>query len=163
MVVANCGWCWSAGAKKGDGIIRIRQGNNGGAGNLILSTTGSNAGKYIAFADGSGIWVKAQDDRTFRVGGKIFAKEIEVKTNVWADFVFEDTYKLKPLSEVETFIKENKHLPEVPSETEVLDKGIDVAKMDALLLQKIEELTLYMIELKKENQEMKSEIELLKK
>lgn len=64
----------------------------------------------------------------------------------WADYVFEPDYKLQKLYEVENFIKENKHLPNVPSAKEVTENGIDLAKMDATLLRKIEELTLYMIE-----------------
>lgn len=81
----------------------------------------------------------------------------------WADYVFEPTYKLAPLSEVEAFVKEHKHLPEVPSAKEVEKNGINVGDMDAVLLKKIEELTLYMIELKKENAEMKKELELLQR
>lgn len=68
----------------------------------------------------------------------------------WSDFVFASDYKLLSLDSVKTFINENCHLPGVPSADDVVKEGIDVAKMDALLLQKIEELTLYMIELKKE-------------
>ncbi len=71
---------------------------------------------------------------------------------------------------MEAFIKKNNHLPDVPSEKEVMNNGIDVANMDAILLQKIEEITLYLIEIKKENeelkkgnQELKKEIENLKK
>ncbi len=74
------------------------------------------------------------------------------------------------MKEVEAFIKKNNHLPDVPSEKEVMNNGIDVANMDAILLQKIEEITLYLIEIKKENeelkkgnQELKKEIENLKK
>jgi hypothetical protein len=83
-------------------------------------------------------------------------------TSSWSDFVFEKDYKLKTLEEVERYIQSNKHLPEVPSAKEVGENGIDVAKMDALLLQKIEELTLYLIEIKKENNEMKEKIKELK-
>lgn len=68
----------------------------------------------------------------------------------WADYVFAKDYQLKSIEEVETYINENKHLPDVPSAEEVVESGIDVAQMDALLLQKIEELTLYVIQLKAE-------------
>ncbi len=73
----------------------------------------------------------------------------------WADFVFAKDYQLKSLDEVETYINENKHLPDVPSAEEVVESGIDVAQMDALLLQKIEELTLYVIQLKAELKALK--------
>ena len=91
--------------------------------------------------------------------GKLIAREIEVTTNGWADFVFADDYELASLSEVEKFIEENNHLPNVPSEKEVTEEGLNLGDMDAILLRKIEELTLYMIELKKENQELKAAIE----
>jgi hypothetical protein len=73
----------------------------------------------------------------------------------WADYVFAKEYKLKSINELETFVKENKHLPNVPSAEEVVKEGVDMAKMDAKLLEKIEELTLYVIQQQKE-------IELLK-
>lgn len=83
-------------------------------------------------------------------------------TSDWSDFVFDDDYRLTPIEELAGFIKENKHLPDVPSATEVVENGIDLAKMDATLLQKIEELTLYVIQLQKENTTMKNEITNLK-
>jgi hypothetical protein len=73
----------------------------------------------------------------------------------WADYVFADDYALRPLSEVESFIKKNKHLPEIPSAEEVHKDGVDLAEMDAKLLQKIEELTLYVIEQQKEIERLK--------
>jgi hypothetical protein len=79
------------------------------------------------------------------VNGSIRAKEIKVNTG-WSDFVFFDSYKLRPLSEVETFIQENKHLPDVPSAAVVEKEGVNLGEMDAILLRKIEELTLYVIE-----------------
>ncbi len=85
--------------------------------------------------------------------------KVAIKTTAdWSDFVFDKNYKLKPLTEVEKFIKANKHLPNVPSAKEMVTNGNDLGKTDALLLQKIEELTLYMIELKKENEIMKKQI-----
>ncbi len=66
-------------------------------------------------------------------------------TTAWADFVFEKNYKLRPLTEVESYIQKNGHLPEVPSTQEVQTNGMNLAENDAKLLQKIEELTLYMI------------------
>lgn len=73
----------------------------------------------------------------------------------WADFVFEPTYKLTSIYDVEKYISVNKHLPGVPSASEVVESGLDVAKTDAMLLQKIEELTLYIIDLQKQIDELK--------
>lgn len=76
----------------------------------------------------------------------------------WSDFVFDDDYELKSLNEVEDYINENKHLPEIPSAEEVCKEGLDLAKMDAKLLQKIEELTLYVIQQQKEIEELKAKL-----
>lgn len=87
------------------------------------------------------------------VDGKVRATEIEVSlSSGWADYVFADDYKLSSLKEVEAYIEENNHLPNVPSADEVEENGVNLGEMDAILLRKIEELTLYMIELKKENE-----------
>lgn len=75
-------------------------------------------------------------------------------TSDWADYVFSDNYSLMPLKDVEQFVKTNSHLPNVPSAQEVVNGGIDVAKMDAKLLEKIEELTLYVIEQNKRIEEL---------
>lgn len=83
------------------------------------------------------------------VDGSIRANEIKVNTT-GADFVFEPTYKLRPLSEVETFIKTNKHLPEIAPAADMEANGLNISEMQTKLLQKVEELTLYSIELKKE-------------
>ncbi|TND03421.1 MAG: hypothetical protein FD123_3938 [Bacteroidetes bacterium] len=89
---------------------------------------------------------------------------VAVSTSIyWADYVFADDYKLRSLSEVEKFIDANNHLPEVPSACEVEEGGIDVAEMDATLLKKIEELTLYMIDQNKKLEAQQQEIEALKK
>lgn len=92
------------------------------------------------------------------VDGLLVTKRLVVQTNSWADFVFEPNYNLMPLDEVEDFIKKNHHLPNIPAEKAVLENGIDVSEMNKLLLQKVEELTLYMIELKKENELIKAKL-----
>jgi hypothetical protein len=79
------------------------------------------------------------------VNGKIRAKEVIVETAGWSDYVFADSYQLQPLAEVEQHIKTNKHLPGVPSAREVAEKGVSVGDMQAVLLAKIEELTLHVI------------------
>lgn len=80
----------------------------------------------------------------------------------WADYVFAPSYKLRPLEEVEAFVTANKHLPGIPSAEEVVKEGLDLGSMDAKLLEKIEELTLYVIDLKKDMEKMKKENEALK-
>ena len=90
------------------------------------------------------------------VNGKITAQEIEVLITGWVpDFVFEEDYTLKPLAEVEDFIKTHKHLPDVPSAQDIQNNGMNVSEMNNVLLKKVEELTLYIIELKKEIEQLK--------
>ncbi len=101
-------------------------------------------------------------DYKLEVNGTIRAKEIKVETG-WSDFVFADNYKLMPLDKLENHIKANKSLPGIPTEKEVLENGIELGEMQAKLLEKIEELTLYVIELKKENEELKNRISALEK
>jgi len=81
--------------------------------------------------------------------GKLKAKEIEVTLANWPDFVFGKDYKLPSLSEVEQFVTQNQHLPNVPSAAEVEANGVNVGEMNAKLLQKVEELTLYIIQIEK--------------
>lgn len=78
-------------------------------------------------------------------------------------YVFAKSYKLKSLQEVEDYVRENKHLPEIPSAQEIEKNGLMLAEMNMSLLNKVEELTLYMIEQQKKNKEQTSEIDALKK
>jgi hypothetical protein len=93
------------------------------------------------------------------VKGKIIANEIEVKdlANI-PDFVFKSDYKLMSLRDLDLYVKKNYHLPDVPSAEEFQKTGMNMAEMNYLLLKKVEELTLYMIELKKENDMINREI-----
>ncbi len=83
------------------------------------------------------------------VAGKINSQDVKVAVDSGADFVFEKNYELPKLDELEGFLKENKHLPQIPSEKEMLKEGLTLGEMDIKLLQKIEELTLYTIEQEK--------------
>ena len=92
------------------------------------------------------------------VFGTIRATEIKVEANgQTADFVFDSSCQLRNLQEEEAFIRENKHLPEIPSAKEMEANGVNLAEMNKLLLQKIEELTLYAIELENKVQKEKDE------
>lgn len=90
------------------------------------------------------------------VNGTIRAREIKVETANWPDYVFGDDYDLKPLSEVERYINENGHLPEIPKASEVEAEGVSLGEMNKLLLKKVEELTLHLIEKEKEVADMKN-------
>lgn len=94
------------------------------------------------------------------VNGRILAKSIKVSTNAtdWPDFVFSPEYKMLSLSDLETYIKTNRHLPDVPSAADVDEQeGVVLEEMNAILLQKVEELTLYIIDLQKQIDELRKE------
>ena len=96
----------------------------------------------------------------------ILAEKVKVAvgtTSDWSDYVFEKNYKLKSLDELEEYLSHNKHLPNIPSAEDVVKNGIDMAKMDAKLLEKIEELHLYIIQQNKEIESLKKEVLSLKK
>jgi hypothetical protein len=133
---------------------------------------------YVGQPDGSDIfWVKGNGngyflgqvgigttnpDAMLTVAGDVHSREVRVTVNAGADFVFQDNYKLRTLNEVERFIKDNKHLPDIVSAEEMTENGLELGKMDIKLLQKIEEMTLYMIDFKKEMDNMKEENQKLK-
>jgi len=96
------------------------------------------------------------------VNGTIRSKEVKVEATGWPDYVFSENYELTPLSEIKTYVAKNHHLPDVPSADQVAADGINLGEMNALLLKKIEELMLHLIEMKEENKEMKKDIEKLK-
>ena len=102
-------------------------------------------------------------DSKLAVNGTIHSKEVKVDMSGWPDYVFKKEYYLPTLDEVEKYIAEKGHLENIPSEEEVVKNGVNLGEMNAKLLQKIEELTLYMIEMKKENAEMKRRIEKIEK
>ncbi len=121
----------------------------GGAGsNMNLLTIQDNAGGEILKVRGA--------DKT------LYVRELEVRLAAFPDYVFEKDYSLMPLSELEAYITKNKHLPNVPSATEVENNGANVGGLLKIQMEKIEELTLYLIEMQKANEKMQKELELLK-
>ncbi len=91
------------------------------------------------------------------VRGKIRAEEIKVDVDAWGDFVFESEYKMKSISELEKFVRTNKHLPGIPTAAHLENNGLDLGEMQRLQMIKIEELTLYVIELQKQLNEIKAQ------
>jgi hypothetical protein len=97
------------------------------------------------------------------VNGKVLAEEIQIQnSDTWYDFVFDESYNLPTLTELDTYIKQNKHLPDVPTAEEVAENGYNLGEMNGILLKKVEELTLYVIEQQKALEAQQKEIEKLK-
>jgi len=95
------------------------------------------------------------------VNGNIRSKQVKVETANWPDYVFKKQYTLMPLSTVNTYIEQNHHLPEIPSQQEIEKDGQNLGEMNKLLLKKVEELTMYMIEKDKESKAQDQRIKAL--
>ncbi|OXA94773.1 hypothetical protein B0A66_03320 [Flavobacterium hercynium] len=116
---------------------------------------------FIALKGGSdhvGIGMAPSSTEKLSVKGKIRSEEIKVEVIVWPDYVFEDDYKIISLESLEKFIKINKHLPEVPSAKEITENGLELGEMNKVLMKKVEELTLYLIEQNKSLLDQKAQI-----
>ncbi len=115
--------------------------------------------------------VKQNDEIKLKITntGKLYAKKVVISINSFKDEVFYPDYNLMPLDSLENFVKQNYHLPDIPPEKDVVNQGLDIGQMQTLQMQKIEELTLYIIELNKqvkqlqeENKKLQQEITALK-
>lgn len=167
FVIPNLGGgAYSPLSQAGDVGIFFRNGNqNSGNAGLIIAPHNLTAGGIRIAPDGKvGIGIGLASDMTgtykLYVKDGILTERVKVAvkgTPQWADYVFDSNYKLMPLAQVENFILANKHLPDVPSAEQVVKEGIDVAEMDALLLKKVEELTLYIFDLQKQIDNLKKE------
>ena len=131
-----------------------------------LSSNKSTPRKIMYFYDGRvGIGAPPiAGSHTLYVVGGITTVEVTVKLQRdWSDYVFNENYCLKPLCELEKFVKDNKHLPDVPSAENVKEKGIELGEMNTILLKKIEELTLYVIDQNKKIEDLQSQLNTLKR
>jgi hypothetical protein len=121
---------------------------------IVCSYLPSFSNSSVSLSDNGNLGIGTTNpDEKLTVKGKIHTQEVRVDMSgpLVPDYVFAEDYKLKSLQEVEDYIKENKHLPEIPSAQEIEKNGLMLAEMNMNLLKKIEELTLYIIEMKKEN------------
>jgi hypothetical protein len=142
----------------GDQYFWMNYNNNNGNGHIGITTLANGSVEILTLDNRGYLGIgTASPQSMLSVNGIITSKEIKVTLEGWSDFVFNDDYKLKDLEEVESFINENNRLPDIPSESEVVENGVNLGEMDAKLLQKIEELTLYMIEINKEVKSLKQE------
>ncbi|WP_057937330.1 hypothetical protein [Algoriphagus resistens] len=97
-----------------------------------------------------------------QIHGTVKAKEVNVTTSGWVDYVFEDGYSLKTLEEVQEFYQSNGHLENIPTEKEVLKNGVNLSEMTVKLLEKVEELTIYLVEQNVKMKAMQAELNALK-
>lgn len=138
-------------------------GGGGGGGeayttlNANLPTVNWQSNNYYA-AGVVGIGTQPNSNWQLSVNGDIRAKEVVVESG-WSDFVFDKDYDLPTLDEVEAYIQQHGHLKDIPSAAEVKANGVGLSEINTLLLQKIEELTLYIIDMNKTVEQLESELE----
>lgn len=141
----------------GDNSLTINYGGDF-AGGVIVE------GSHLSVLERISIGTKTpSSEYRLDVKGAIRAEKIKIEIANGADFVFDGNYNLPSLNEVESYIKENKHLPEIPSEKQMQEEGLNINEFQIKLLQKVEELTLYVIQQDKEKQEQGKQIEKLQK
>ncbi len=141
--------------RSSDGYVGARLGNSyafsGYGGHLVFETNDGGGPTSlverlrITNNGNVGIGITTPQNK-LDVNGTIHSKAVNIDLNGWNDYVFKKDYQLRPLSEVKAYIDQNQHLPEIPSEQEMVKKGLDVGEMNKLLMKKVEELTLYLIE-----------------
>lgn len=135
-------------------------GGEGSSGFIVKTgTVALTSTKFIINQSGNvGIGTMTPSEK-LSVNGNISSKKSIVTQVGWSDYVFNEDYVLKPLDEIAKYVKENKHLPEIPSAKEVEQKGLDLGDSQALLLKKIEELTLYLIAQEEKNKRQDARIQ----
>jgi hypothetical protein len=138
---------------------------NGSSGGSFVIAPWANATSGIRLDSNGNVGIGTAYPGTYKlaVEGNIGARDIIVTNSPWSDYVFEPGYHLRSLSEVNSYIQANHHLPEIPSEAEVKQKGVSVSEMQSKLLAKVEELTLHMIRQENENRELRERIARLEK
>ncbi len=155
----------SAGAYGGGAGAIVFYGN-GGTMDFWISPTSTGANDPVSWGDpkmrinrAGEVGIGTTDVSGYRlsVAGNIRAEEIKVEASPWPDYVFEEDYDLRSLEETEAYIKANKHLPEIPSAKEMEAHGVQLGEMNRLLLKKIEELTLHLIQKEKEIHSLKDD------
>jgi hypothetical protein len=159
----NSAWTHGKTALYTSGTERLLINKNG---NVGISTNNPKEKFHVSgngiFSGNVGIGTEdISDGYALNVNGKIRSTEVKVYTG-WADYVFNNDYQLMPLEDVEDYIKTNKHLPGIKSAKQIESEGLDVGKTSSKLMEKIEELTLYMIDANKKIETLQKEVQKLK-
>jgi hypothetical protein len=129
-----------------------------------LPTSTTPMGFYPLGVNGGNVGIGTLTPKeTLSVNGNIRAKQVKVESANWPDYVFKKEYQLPSLQEVKAYIDQNQHLPEIPSEQQIAKEGLNLGEMNKLLMKKVEELTLYMIEMKEDIKDLQKQNKDLKK
>lgn len=143
-------------------IMITRSGSSAGnKGAMLFQTGGTTNTMYLDYTGNVGIGT-TNPQSLLAVNGTITGKQVTITQTGWPDFVFKKDYPLQPLPELEKYIHQHKHLPDIPSSKEVESKGLNLGDMEKRQMRKVEELTLYQIESEKEIALLKKDVETLK-
>jgi hypothetical protein len=151
------------GAESPTARLHVQSGGTSATANALLVTNSAGSSLLTVREGGkvligpSTVATGTHADYRLSVDGKVVAKSFVATMTGWADYVFEPSYQLMPLDSLEAYISEHRHLPGVPTTQEVTSQGVDVTETMVTLLRKVEELTLYVIELKRENAALRRE------
>ncbi|WP_158800259.1 hypothetical protein [Pedobacter sp. L105] len=140
--------------------INFFRGGNTLGGSIAFNTNDNTEKMRISYNGNVGIGITNPQEK-LAVNGTIHSSEVIVDKLGWSDYVFKKDYQLPSLNDVKNYIDQNQHLPDMPSEKEVIANGIKIGDMNEKLLKKIEELTLYMIELKSANEALTERVKTL--
>lgn len=132
--------------------IKVTSTNGGAALGMVNLFQNGNTTPSLSFLPNTNVGIgTATLDAKLAVNGAIHSQSVKVDLTGWSDYVFEPDYKLLALQDVKNYIDQHHHLPEIPSEKEIITNGLDVGEISRIQMKKIEELTLYLIE--KDNKE----------
>jgi len=140
--------------------------DNGPLANKNIFEVGSYTNTYLSVGANGGLAIGTTNTQgyKFAVNGDAILTKVKVRQfGSWPDYVFHPHFQLMPLNELEMYLQQNKHLPDVPSAKDVEDKGLDLGDTESILLKKIEELTLYVIDINKKLEKLSEENAALKK
>jgi hypothetical protein len=143
-----------------------KDGINNSAGSGYLSFRSNNVDNQMIIDPNGNVGIATINTHGFKfaVNGSAIATSVTVQAYTsWPDYVFKTNYTLPTLTEVKTYIDQNHHLPEIPTAEQIEEDGLNLGEMNKLLVKKVEELTLYLIELNKQVKQQQKEIEQLKK
>ena len=146
-----------------DSVILNKVANGDSTDSVLVWNAVTHAIHKVAQSSVGGSAFSGMLNSSLAVNGTISARRLQLSQTGWPDYVFDSSYRLLPMAQLERYIKENNHLPGIPSAAEVERKGVDVGDNQAALLKKIEELTLYTIDQNKAIDSLKQEVDELKK
>ncbi|MGY4538133.1 hypothetical protein ACVW0P_002553 [Mucilaginibacter sp. UYNi724] len=129
---------------------------------MVFSTTLQNLSEKMRITGGGNVGIGTSiPDAKLSVNGTVHAKEVKINLNGWPDYVFHESYKLTSLTEVKEYIEKNHRLSDLPSAEQVEKEGLNLGEINKILTKKVEELTLYLLEQAKLNQEQSKRIQKL--